>query len=582
MNLANAFHLRDRPAVRTLATVAATLLVATSAWLAPFAKAHAGPEHDHGDEAAAAPASASPRVESHSDAFELVGVVAPGGVLRIYLDRYATNEPVAGARIEVDAGAAKGVAAPQPDGTYRFQHASLGKPGSVPMTFTIQAGEQADLLAGDLVITDPHAQEDEAAAGMSMWQRALGLRWAGALVAALLVAGTAWALRRRRVGGNARSAQHTLALVLPSVATALVAGAASWTGAAHAGPEHDHGENRTATAVSDAPRREADGSVFLPKTSQRQLGVRTLLAESKALPRSVELAGRVVADPNAGGKVQPLQAGRVEAGPRGLPTLGQAVRKGEVLAMVRPAVGTVERANQQAQSAELQASLELALKRVARLEQLEGTVPAKEIEAARSEAQGLRQRAQAVAGSLTGAEQLLAPVSGVIASANVVAGQVVDAREVVFEIVDPSRLSVEASAFDAALVQDIAGASVAVGTSSLPLRFVGGGRTLREGAIPLLFRSAGQGAHLPLAVGQPVKVVAQTRRQVTGVPVPATAVVKSPSNQDTVWVHTAAERFEPRPVRLEPLDGATVSVTDGLKAGDRVVTQGAALVSQVR
>ena len=38
------------------------------------------------------------------------------------------------------------------------------------------------------------------------------------------------------------------------------------------------------------------------------------------------------------------------------------------------------------------------------------------------------------------------PASGVIASANVVAGQVVDARELVFEIVDPSRLRVEASA----------------------------------------------------------------------------------------------------------------------------------------
>ncbi|RYY87005.1 MAG: efflux RND transporter periplasmic adaptor subunit, partial [Comamonadaceae bacterium] len=47
-------------------------------------------------------------------------------------------------------------------------------------------------------------------------------------------------------------------------------------------------------------------------------------------------------------------------------------------------------------------------------------------------------------------------------------------------------------------------------------------------------------------------------------------------------VHTGAETFQPRAVRTMALDGATVSVVDGLKAGDRVVTEGAALVNQVR
>ena len=62
----------------------------------------------------------------------------------------------------------------------------------------------------------------------------------------------------------------------------------------------------------------------------------------------------------------------------------------------------------------------------------------------------------------------------------------------------------------------------------------------------------------------------------------AGAVVKNPSNQDIVWVHTGPEVFEARPVRTLALDGARVSVVNGLKAGDRVVTQGAPLVNQVR
>ena len=142
---------------------------------------------------------------------------------------------------------------------------------------------------------------------------------------------------------------------------------------------------------------------------------------------------------------------------------------------------------------------------------------------------------------------------------------------------------VEASAFDTALLGNIASASAsATPGTSVALRFVGAGRTLREGAIPLQFSTSAAQGNVPLAVGQPVKVIVQTRETVKGFAVPTGAVVKNPSNQDMVWVHTGAEVFQPRPVRAIALDGATVSVVDGLKAGDRVVTQGAPLVNQVR
>ena len=39
---------------------------------------------------------------------------------------------------------------------------------------------------------------------------------------------------------------------------------------------------------------------------------------------------------------------------------------------------------------------------------------------------------------------------------------------------------------------------------------------------------------------------------------------------------------EPRTVTVEPLDGANVAVTSGLRAGDRVVVRAATLVNQVR
>ena len=60
------------------------------------------------------------------------------------------------------------------------------------------------------------------------------------------------------------------------------------------------------------------------------------------------------------------------------------------------------------------------------------------------------------------------------------------------------------------------------------------------------------------------------------------SLMRNPANQTIVWVKTAPERFEPRTVTLEPLDGVNVAVTSGLNAGDRVATQGATLINQVR
>lgn len=349
---------------------------------------------------------------------------------------------------------------------------------------------------------------------------------------------------------------------------------------APAGEGHDHGDAPAAPSAN-GPQRLPDGSVFLPKPAQRQLGVRTLLAEAGELPRSFELNGKVVMDPNAGGKVQPLHAGRIEPGPRGLPSPGQPVRRGEVLAYVAPSAPPIERANQAAQLAELRASKSLADKRVARLRELADTVPRREIEAAESEARSLAERIDALGLGLSSREALLAPVSGVIASANAVAGQVVDARELVFEIVDPSRLQIEALAFDAAIATSIGSASLAVGAERVPLRFVGAARSLREQALPLRFGAEGQ-ALSALAIGQPVRVFVQSKDRVKGIALPLAALMKNPANQSVVWVKTAPERFEPRTVTVQALDGLRVAVTSGLRPGDRVATQGATLINQLR
>ena len=94
--------------------------------------------------------------------------------------------------------------------------------------------------------------------------------------------------------------------------------------------------------------------------------------------------------------------------------------------------------------------------------------------------------------------------------------------------------------------------------------------------------SAQAGAALPLAIGQPVTVVAQSKARIKGIVLPAQAVVRNPSNEPIVWIKSGAERFIPMPVQFRPLDANTVVVTQGLSADNRVVVQGAPLIAQIR
>lgn len=352
--------------------------------------------------------------------------------------------------------------------------------------------------------------------------------------------------------------------------------------AAHEG--HDHGDERKAQPNFGAtPQRLADGTVFLPKSAQRQMGVRTLPAAVEQVPRSIELAGRVVIDPQRGGRMQAMIAGRLEAaGPQGLPVAGQQVRRGEVLARVVPAAGQIERSNQAAQLAELQAARQLAERRLTRLRELADTVPRREIEAAESALLSLNGRIAAIGNGLSGRDALVAPVDGVIAASNAVAGQVVEARELIFEIVTPDSLHVEALAYEALDPGRVRSASLAIGSGSIDLQLAGANRRLREQALPLIFASRAPGAGLLLPLGQPVTLQVHLDDNADGVPLPQRALVRSPANETIVWVKTAPERFAPRPLRMQPLDGSRVLVVAGLQAGERVVVDGAALLNQIR
>ncbi|WP_343623385.1 efflux RND transporter periplasmic adaptor subunit [Roseateles puraquae] len=348
------------------------------------------------------------------------------------------------------------------------------------------------------------------------------------------------------------------------------------------GPNGEH-LDQAAPMNASGLMRLPDGSVNVPKLSQRRMGIRTLQASETEAAATVELPGRVVQDPNASGRVQASYGGRIEAGPKGLPMPGQTVRQGDVLAWLHPMADPFARGNQQAQRAELRAEHRLAEQRLKRLEGLEGTVPRKEIEAARLDVESLAARERSIADSLEVREPLRAPVSGVIARSDLLVGQIVEARDVLVDIVDPSRLMVEAQTPDITLGQRIATAALANQTGA-KLQLVGTPRALRDGTLPLTFRAQADAPAqaVPLAVGQTVGVIVSLSDKRKGILLPADAIVRNPANEPIVWIKTGAERYTPQPVQFRSLDAKTVLVTHGLAADNRVVVLGAALIAQIR
>ncbi len=172
----------------------ATLFVVTVLALT----AHAHGDEDHGDEAAppAVVAEAGPRATAASEDFELVAL-PQGGQLLVYLDRFATNEPVASAEVEIESGAFKAMASAVSPGVYAVAGDAFKAPGRYPLTVTIQtdakSGGVSDLLSATLEVAPPAAS---VAPASSPWALEAGLGVAALALVALL-ATIAIAVRRR-------------------------------------------------------------------------------------------------------------------------------------------------------------------------------------------------------------------------------------------------------------------------------------------------------------------------------------------------------------------------------------------------
>lgn len=553
--------------------------------------AEAHEDHDHG----AAPAvslPSAPRLESTGAELELVAT-ASGHDLVIYLDRTATNEPVDGATIEVSGnGIAAVIAEPIGEGTYEIWAPWVDEPGAKALVFTVTTDGTMDLLNGVLDIPDGEGASLEA---QIPWTQFLlhPLTWAFAAIAMLFGFFLAFAFRPvRAIADDAEarkdgpSQPDTRKATLKQVGCVLVGAAllaSSWPGDGRAHGGDDHAEGQSAPMPGgDVPRRLPDGTVFVPKPSQRLLHVRTEVAHPQAARKGRELVGTVVPDPSSFGQVQAPMDGRIELAKRGISYVGQHVNAGEVLALLAPTIPVADLGTMQQLTAEVQGKLTIAEQKLARLKRIQGGfVAQKEIEDTEAELDALREQKRVLAPKDAELIELKAPVSGVISVANVRAGQVVTTRDTLFEIVDPGRLWIEAISSSEHDTNDVAAAHATDADGHvIELSYIGRAPALRQQSLPLQFEVASP--HEGLPIGSAVKVIVQHGKPMQGIIVLDAAVVRGANGLPQVWSKVSAERFKALPVLTVPIDGSHVLVVGGLDDGIRIVTEGAELINQIR
>ena len=183
--------------MQTLSSLAAALGLSLLLGLAPLAT-HAHEGDDHGAAPASPSSPAQPRFAATSELFELVGVL-DGTQLSLYLDHAADNRPVADAQLELDLDGKPLALTRVADGEFRATLAAPLPEGETPVTATVVAGDESDLLAATL---DVHAPDAHTGPAAPPWRRAWA--WGAGAAAAVLAMGWA-ALRRARTNTPAKA-----------------------------------------------------------------------------------------------------------------------------------------------------------------------------------------------------------------------------------------------------------------------------------------------------------------------------------------------------------------------------------------
>jgi membrane fusion protein (multidrug efflux system) len=318
-----------------------------------------------------------------------------------------------------------------------------------------------------------------------------------------------------------------------------------------------------ACAKKDAP---ADAEV------QAVVNAQTVLVAPSSFTETLGAIGNVVARAGHVATLSAPSASRVE---RVLVTTGQSVRAGET-------VIELDQAPFQASLQSAQAALTAAERANERQQRLanEGIVPKKDAESAAADL--ARAQSEEIAARRAAQLSILkSPISGVVTRMAATLGASADPSQPLVEISDPTKLDVLMSVTptDAARVR--AGAKVALSAGQTASgESLGTGLVVDiSGAVDTATRSVAVRVQAPttrrpLRIGETIFGAIAVTFHSTAIVIPNDALVPN-DDKFKVFVVDATNVAHEREVTVGGKSAAGVEITEGLKAGERIVTTGA-------
>ena len=178
---------------------------------------------------------------------------------------------------------------------------------------------------------------------------------------------------------------------------------------------------------------------------------------------------------------------------------------------------------------------------------------------------------------------LKSPVAGIVASVDVMPGQTVAAGRKLMTIVDPAVVWLRADMFEkdyyrmgiprgAELMVPGMDEAIRIEEADLKLLSKGGVFDRESMTIPVIFEIDNKGDLLK--IGQVVQMDIYTSEEMSAVAVPEKSIIDEDYAR-YVFVQQGGESFEKRAITTGARSGGLVEITEGLRAGERVVTRGA-------
>ena len=350
--------------------------------------------------------------------------------------------------------------------------------------------------------------------------------------------------------------------------------------------------DEAAARAAHAEDEDGGGTITFLKEQQWKVPFATAFAERRMLVPTVEVTGEVDTPPGGSAEIGAPIAGRIVAPRAGLPSPGQTVTKGQLLATIAPAPASPEgRARASLAVVEAQARVAAAEAASSRATRLIGAqaISQREVEDAKREARvskealsSARRAASLFSGAASGrgagTYRLTSPIDGVLLEVNAKPGSTVAGGDVLFRVVNSSvlwirarvpeqdaprlnpkyRASYRIAGLDAWLPIDITGEQ-----PNASLVMVGKAVDRRSRTVDVIYALhdpdprllVGGLVHVNLPVGEPSE----------GVALPREAILRV-AGASVVYVQVEGEAFAERSVRTGSADGGFMAITAGVEA----------------